>query len=131
MKQDNTKIKQNFVKYYLLLWFLHLLHILEELIGNAWFIQSIYKTTEKFLIINLILWLIPVALLYFRNTKNKKIYKLFFVYPLIMVLDGIDHIITLIVTGNYLEGSAGVITGIALILISVLTIQSFRKVRPF
>lgn len=127
MKRDKKKMGQKFTRYYVLLWFFHLLHIIEELIGNAWFIQSVYKTMQNFFIINLVLWIMPIFLLYFRNTKNRKIYKLFFLYPVIMVIDGIDHIITLIVTGNYLQGSAGVITGTLLIVVGILTIQSLWK----
>ena len=54
----------------------HAMHIIEELWGNAWFITSLYRNAQNFLIINTALWLIPLLLLYFIWRKKQWAYRL-------------------------------------------------------
>jgi len=103
---------------YILLIIAHFLHILEEVIGKASFIETIYNGTANFIIIMLLLLVIPVTLCYFINKRNKIAYILSYVYGIIMVLDGFSHII-----GNY----PGKYTGVALIILGGFLIFTLKR----
>ncbi|HLC53928.1 MAG TPA: hypothetical protein VJK03_05280 [Candidatus Nanoarchaeia archaeon] len=103
---------------YILLIIAHFLHILEEVIGKASFIETIYNGTANFIIIMLLLLVIPVTLCYFINKRNKIAYILSYVYGIIMVLDGFSHIIV-----NY----PGKYTGVALIILGGFLIFTLKR----
>lgn len=111
------KIKKLIIAYALLI-FLQLLHALEEILGKAYFIDTIYNGTINFLIISLFLLLIPIVLLYFINKQNKIAYILSYIYAVIMIIDGFDHII---------RTYAGQYTGFGLIIIGGLLIFALKN----
>lgn len=111
-------IKRKVIFVFVLLLVMHVLHVFEELFGNAYFIDSFYNGLTGFLIINIILWIIPLILLFYVMKKKKMAYYLSIIYGLIMVIDGLDHIIR-----NY----AGFYTGILLVIIGFLLILYLYK----
>ena len=114
------------VKYYVLLLFVHAVHLAEEAFGKAYFITSVYGTLQKFLIINILLWVIPVVLLYFVAQKKRIALYLALAYPFVMIIDGIDHVIEFFLVG-YVGGAAGLITGIIFLPLGFLLLYELRK----
>ena len=112
MRNENMK-KKRAVLIFVLLITVHLFHVIEEVWGNAYFIESFYGGTSNFLIINLSLILIPLILLYFTFLKKKLAYYLTFIYVIAMIADGFDHLIR-----NY----TGLYTGALLITFGVMLI---------
>ena|SRR3989338_9608618 len=106
-------------KYYFILLIIHFIHIIEELLGNVYFIDSIYGGLKWFLVINISLWIIPLIIFFLEDKKYY--YKLILCYAVIMVLDGLDHIIKLIIMQKSYEG--GLLTGIALLIIGIIIIK--------
>src|SRR3989344_8425353 len=94
----------------------HAMHIIEELWGNAWFITSLYRNAQNFLIINTALWLIPLLLLYFIWRKKQWAYRLVAIYGIVMVTDGLEHWASWWLRGQYFDGAAGAFTGIGLLI---------------
>lgn len=86
-------IKRKVVLFFVLLIIMHILHILEEILGKAHFIEEIFNGTINFLMINILLISIPIFLLYTVIIKKKLAYYLTFVYAFLMIIDGMDHII--------------------------------------
>ncbi|MBI2632733.1 hypothetical protein HYW75_07040 [Candidatus Pacearchaeota archaeon] len=103
---------------YLSLIILHILHLLEEIFGMASFIITSYKNTYLFLFINIILLIIPISLIYAFSKKKKWAYLISYGYSLLMIIDGIEHLIT---------QEAGIYTGIGLIIFSFLLIIYLTK----
>lgn len=104
--------KSKSVWMYLLLIVLQAIHVLEELVGNATFIDSVYGGKVNFLFIMSLLLLIPIFLTYAFAVKNKKwAFYLLYVYGAVMVIDGISHII---------QKEAGVYSGIGFIIVGIL-----------
>ena len=116
-------LKNNFFKYYILLLVVHAAHIIEEILGNVYFIESFYRGLNNFLIANIALLLVPIILLYFIVCKNKIAIYLSVLYPIIILIDGIDHVIEF-----YLNSVAGIFTGIIFIPISVLLFFEIIKI---
>jgi hypothetical protein len=108
---------------YSTLLFFHLLHIIEESIANAWFIPVWYKTLSWFLVVNILLWLLAAILLSLLYKGYRWAYFLSFGYAGIMIIDGLDHLITYTLTQQYIDGAAGVLTGIAFLIISPLLLH--------
>ena len=104
------KIKK-VLKFYILLIIFHFLHIIEEIIGGASFIDNFYGGVGNFIIVMGILFIIPVLLLYFTLRKNRLTYYLSYVYAVIMIIDGLEHMIGF---------TAGAYTGIGLIILGAL-----------
>src|SRR3989344_824004 len=74
--------KENQVgKYYFLLLLVHGLHLIEEVFGNAYFIEAVYGGIQNFLIVNIILLIIPAVLFYFVSKRQKIAVYLAFAYP--------------------------------------------------
>ncbi len=114
-------IKRKVVWIFVFLIVVHLFHVIEEVIGNAVFIEQSYNGVSNFLIINFSLILIPLILLYFTILKKKIAYYLSFIYGVVMIIDGLDHVIR-----NY----AGFYTGILLIILGfVLIFYLFKEVK--
>ena len=112
---------------FLLLIVLQALHVLEEVWGGAYFIYAIYGGIEIFLLIMTLLFLPPLLLFYFVYQKKRWAYSLSFVYAGILILDGLDHIIELILLRAYFHGAAGLYTGILLMMTGVVFIYSLWK----
>jgi hypothetical protein len=104
----------------------HLAHIFEEVWGRFWVMQALYGL-GWFLIINWILFCIPVAILYFLLQGQRWVYYLGIVYAGIMIFNGVGHNVATIMTGRYFDGFAGGYTGIALVLVGIPMIYFLRK----
>ncbi|MBI2655300.1 HXXEE domain-containing protein [Candidatus Woesearchaeota archaeon] len=113
--------------YYILLLLFHILHVIEEIFGNAYFIESFYGGLRNFLLIMILLWVIPAIILYFLLKRNKTAIYLSLVYSIIMVIDGLDHIIEFLIMGKYFNGAAGLFTGIIFLPLSILLIILLRR----
>ena len=101
------------IKLFLLMLVGHVAHILEEVWGRFWLIQAVYGI-GWFLILNWILFCVPVAVLYFVLQGKRWLCYLSMVYAGIMILNGVGHNVATIVTGRYFDGFAGGYTGIGL-----------------
>ena len=117
MKSTNI-IKRKEVLIFILLLITHLFHIIEEVLGNAYFIESLYKGLTNFLVINMILWIIPIILFFYIIKKKKIAYYFSIIYGLMMIFDGLDHIVR-----NY----SGFYTGILLIIFGYYLIYYLKK----
>ncbi|MEK6910577.1 MAG: hypothetical protein AABW82_02280 [Nanoarchaeota archaeon] len=95
-----------------------LLHVLEELYGQAYFINTVYGGTINFLAIMLILLIIPIILLYLTYKKKKIAYFLSYGYAVIIIMDGIDHLITQV---------AGVYTSVGFIIGGIFLIYNLKN----
>lgn len=113
--------------YYILLLLFHALHVVEEILGKAYFIESFYGGLRNFLIIMILLWLIPAILFYFLLKRNKTAVYLSLIYPIIIIIDGLDHVIEFFIIGKYFNGAAGLFTGIIFLPLGILLIISLRR----
>jgi hypothetical protein len=121
--------KNRIVFFYLMLLAFHVAHILEETWGHFWIIDSVFGL-DFFLLINWLLFCLPLSFLYFFLLDNKTAHYLSMVYACVMVLNGISHNIATIVTGRYFHGFAGGFTGIGLIVLGVSLGCLLVKDRP-
>ncbi|MEK6933741.1 MAG: hypothetical protein AABW75_02575 [Nanoarchaeota archaeon] len=106
------------VLIFVLLLITHLIHIIEEVLGNAYFIDSLYKNLTNFLIINIILLAIPIVLLFYVIRRKRIAYHFSIIYGLIMIFDGLDHVI---------RKYAGVYSGFALVILGLLLVYYLWK----
>ena len=106
-------MKRKVILIFVLLLITHLIHIIEEVLGNVYFIESLYDGLINFLIINIALWIIPIILLFYVIKKKKIVYYLSIIYGLIMIFDGLDHII---------RKDSGFYSGLALVILGLLLI---------
>lgn len=113
--------------YYILLLLFHILHVVEEIFGNAYFIESFYGGLRNFLLIMILLWVIPAILFYFLLKRNKAAIYLSLIYSIIIIIDGLDHIIEFFIIGKYFNGAAGLFTGIIFLPLGILLIISLRR----
>ena len=118
--------KKSIILFAILL-FLQIAHNLEEIFGNAWFIEDVYSGLRNFVLVMIILFIIPLFLFYFV-VKNRKIaYPLSLIYGSIMILDGLTHIIETFIFKKYFNGSAGLFTGIFFIIIGTMLVYPLKK----
>ena len=101
---------------YLLMLVGHIAHIFEEIWGRFWLINLV-GGLGWFLLLNWVLFCIPVALFYFVLLGKHWAYYLSIIYAGIMILNGCGHNIGTIVTRRYFNGFAGGFTGIGFIII--------------
>ncbi len=106
---------------------LQLFHVGEEILGNAYFIQSFYGGSTYFLIAMLLFLCVPIVLLQYVKQNRHWAYRFSFVYAIVLIIDGIDHLIEYAVLGKYFNGAAGVYTGIGLIGIGFALAMALRK----
>jgi len=118
----------NLILFYITLLIFHALHVIEEALGGAPFINTIFNGLINFLIIGILLFLIPLSLLYFILKGNKIAYNLSYIYAIIMVIDGSGHLIAFLSNKDYLFTSiAGAYTGIGLVIFGILLFYSLKK----
>ncbi|MBI5065727.1 HXXEE domain-containing protein [Candidatus Woesearchaeota archaeon] len=117
-------------KFYFLLLFVHAIHLVEEVLGNAYFVESVYSGLRNFLIINVALLIIPAVLFYFVSKRQKIALYLAFAYPSIMILDGLDHVVEFFLRNAYFGGAAGLFTGLLFLPLSILLILSLKQALP-
>lgn len=115
---------------YVLLLVVHAFHVLEEVVGRAYFIDSFYGGLHNFLIVMIVLLIIPLFLLYWIIKKNKIAMYLAFFYPVVMMIDGLDHIVEVFIIGKYIAGAAGLITGLAFLPIGIVLILQLKRTLP-
>jgi hypothetical protein len=121
--------KNKVIVLYLLMLVGHVAHIFEETWGRFFLIDSAFGL-GWFLVINWVLFCIPVVFFYFVLNDKPWAYYLSMVYAGIMFLNGLVHNIATIVTGKYFNGFAGGYTGIGLIVIAPLMIYYLRQEMP-
>ena len=118
----------NLILFYITLLIFHALHVIEEALGGAPFINTIFNGLINFLIIGILLFLIPLSLLYFILKGNKIAYNLSYIYAIIMVIDGSGHLISFLSNKDYLFTSiAGAYTGTGLVIFGILLFYSLKK----
>lgn len=81
-----------------------------------------------FMIVNWLLYCVPVAIFYFILIKKRWAYYAGIVYTAVMILNGLVHNLSVIITGHYFGGFAGNITGLAFIAIGPVLIYHLRKI---
>lgn len=117
------------VLFFLLMLIGHVAHVFEEIWERFWLVAAVYGL-GWFLIINWILWVIPVVLFYFFLRQRRWTYYLSMTYGGIMILNGIGHNLATLVSGRYFDGFAGGFTGIGLVLIGFPMIYYLWKSMP-
>lgn len=109
--------KNKVIPLYLLMLVGHIAHVFEEVWGRFWILNKV--GLELYLVINWVLFCIPVVLFYFVLNNKRWAYKLSILYAGFMGLQAISHNIATIITGRYFDGFAGSYTGIGLFIISL------------
>jgi hypothetical protein len=109
-------VNRRLVFFFLLMLLWHLAHVFEEIWGGFWMIDRL-GGLGRFLIVNEILFSIPVVLLYFVLQQRPWAFRLSIVYGAVMILNGLGHNLGTWLTGRYFGGFAGGFTGIGLVAI--------------
>lgn len=122
-------IRSRLILFYLLMLAAHVAHVFEETWGRFWLMDAFFGL-GWYLVVNWMLFCIPVALFYFVLHERRWAYQASILYAGFMVLNGIGHNVATIVTGRYFGGFAGGYTGIALVLIGPPMIHYLRKQMP-
>jgi len=117
------------VPLYLALLAFHILHVFEEIWGRFWIMNQVFGL-GLFLVVNWMLVCIPLAIFYFLWRGNRAARWLAMIYAVVMILNGVGHNVTTIVTGRYFDGFAGGISGIGLIVTGIPLLYQLRAVRP-
>jgi 4-amino-4-deoxy-L-arabinose transferase-like glycosyltransferase len=121
--------KNTLIPIYLLMLVVHVGHVFEEIWGRFW-IMNAALGLGRFLVMNWVLFCIPVALFYGVLRGKHWAYTLSMAYAVIMILNGVGHNVATLVTGRYWDGFAGGVTGIGLILIGLSLLYLLRKEKP-
>ncbi len=121
--------KNTLILVYLLMLVVHVGHVFEEVGGRFWIMNAVFRL-GWFLVVNWILFCVPVALFYGVLRSRRWAYTLSMVYAAIMTLNGVGHNVATLVTGRYRDGFAGGVTGIGLILIGLPMLYLLRKENP-
>jgi hypothetical protein len=111
-------MNKKIILLYLLLLLFHIAHVFEEVWGRFWILDQIFGP-GWFLIINWLLFCIPVFILYFLLQNKKPAVYLALIYAVIMVINGLGHNIMTLAAGKYFGGYAGGFTGLLLILTGI------------
>ncbi|MDD5362422.1 MAG: hypothetical protein PHN88_09840 [Ignavibacteria bacterium] len=119
-------VRRKVILFYLLLLLFHAAHILEEVWAKFWPVGR-YYSMETFILLNWILFALPIACFYFYLLDKKWAYYTGLIYAFIMILNGLGHNIATIVTGKYFGGFAGGFSGIGLILSGIPLFCYLRK----
>ncbi len=126
--EGETMIDRRIIASYLGLLFFHIAHVFEEVWGHFWILDRMGE--GLYLIINLILFSIPLLFFYFILTGKRFGYILGIIYAAFMVLNGLGHIVAVIVTGSYFGGFAGSLSGIGLIIVGIPAAFYLKKGLP-
>jgi 4-amino-4-deoxy-L-arabinose transferase-like glycosyltransferase len=111
--------KNKIIIIYLILLIFHIAHVCEETLGHFWIMQAVGGVIP-FLLINALLFCVPVLLFYLVIRGMRMGYYLSMVYAIIMILNGLGHNAATIITGRYFGGYAGGFSGIGLIIFGIL-----------
>jgi hypothetical protein len=129
LHRNRIVMKKAIIPWYLALITFHVAHIMEETWGHFWIMNKIYGT-GVFLLLNWILFCIPVVLLYLVVLDKKAGYVASIIYSSLMVANGIGHNLATVVTGRYFHGFAGGFSGIGLILSGIPLILLLYRNMP-
>ena len=121
--------KNTIILVYLLMLVVHVGHVFEEVWGRFWIMNAIYGP-GWFLVMNWILFCIPVSLFYGVLRDKHWAYALSMVYAVLMIFNSAGHNVATLVTGRYWDGFAGGVTGIGLIPIGLSMLYLLRKEKP-
>ena len=113
--------KNKVILFYLLLLVSHVAHVFEEIWGRFWFIDR-FLSFGWFLVVNLFLFFIPVAVFYFILQDRRWAYFMGIIYAGIMILNGIGHNGATALTQRYFGGFAGGYSGVFLVLFGAFLI---------
>ncbi len=116
--------KRILISYLALLAF-HVAHVFEEVWGGFRVMQTI--GAGWFLIVNWVLFLIPLVFLYLILTGKRAGYYLSMAYGALMVLNGIGHNIGTIIIGHYPNEFAGAYSGVGLIIFGAAVVYYLRQ----
>jgi hypothetical protein len=124
---DKNHIYNKVILFYCLMLAAHFAHVLEEIWGSFWLLNIV--GLAWYLIINWLLFCIPLGLFYYTLKRNLWAYNFSIVYALFMAIQGIGHLLLIFITGQYFDGYAGGFTGIALFIVGVPMVYYLRKAR--
>ncbi|HLD04454.1 MAG TPA: isoprenylcysteine carboxylmethyltransferase family protein [Candidatus Nanoarchaeia archaeon] len=106
---------------FILLLFLHAAHIVEEVIGNAWFITDFYGGLLSFLIIMTTLFFLSFFVFYFFLRGHRWAYYGSYLYGIILVVNGMDHVVE-----YFISSLPGIITSIGLIIVGLIFLYHLK-----
>ena len=96
-------VNRRLVFFFLLVLLWHLAHVFEEIWGGFWMIDRL-GGLGRFLIVNEILFSLPVVLLYFVLQQRRWAFRLSIVYGAVMIVNGLGHYLGTWLTGRYFGG---------------------------
>jgi hypothetical protein len=121
--------KNEIVILYLLMLAGHVAHVLEEIWGRFWLMEAVYGM-GWFLVLNWVLFCIPMVIFYFVLQEKRWAYYLGMTYAGSMILNGLGHNAATILSGRYFNGFAGGYTGIGFLILGPLLIYHLGKGLP-
>lgn len=107
-------VRKRVIQFLLLLIFFHAAHMLEEVWANFLPVGK-YYSQEMFILLNLVLFSIPLVVLYYFLIEKKWSVYVCVIYGIAMTINGLGHNIMTLATGKYFGGFAGGFSGIGLI----------------
>jgi hypothetical protein len=128
-KKERAMAEKKIVASYLLLLFFHVAHVFEEVWGHFWIMDRM-GSEGWYLIINWLLFGLPLIFFYLILNGRRIGYILGILYAIFMVLNGLGHNAAVIVTGSYFGGFAGSISGIGLVLVGIPAALFLRRGLP-
>jgi hypothetical protein len=99
---------------YLSLLTFHVAHILEEVLGG--FIVLHKLGLARFAVANWILFLIPMTFFFFWLLGRSWARRMSVLYAGFMILNGLGHNVMTLATGRYVDGYAGGVSGVGMII---------------
>ena len=118
--------RKRLILLFLAMLLFHVAHVLEEIWGRFWIMEAIFGL-GWFVLVNWLLFCIPVAIFYFILIGKRPAITLGIIYAAIMVVNGIVHNSATLITGRYFDGFAGGFSGIALMAVGIPLIVALRK----
>jgi hypothetical protein len=119
------EMKSRLILLYILTLMAHQAQIFEELWDHTILVTSLGE--NGYIILNWILFCIPLALLYFIFTDKKWAYYLSAAYALIMMFQGVERIIISFVQGNLDSTYPIVLTGAIIYLLGIPMVYYIYK----
>lgn len=122
----NQSPSRPIIALYLALLTFHFAHVLEEIYGHFWIMDKIFGQ-PWFMVVNWLLFCIPVAFFYFILIGKRWAYYAGIIYAVAMTLNGLGHNLAVIITGRYYGGFAGNVTGIAFLIAGPMLAYHLRR----
>ena len=121
---DNP-LRRRIVVLFLGLYFLHVLHVLEEIWGEFRVMRILGRT--GFFAGNAFLLAIPLVVFFYILDNRRLALRLGQIYGIIMVLNGLGHGLAVLLTGRYFGFYAGAASGIGLIAVGIPLVITLEK----